>query len=63
MGRMFLFFPCLIVFYWVLDIVNFTLLGAVCFCILINTPELFFMSTVKLLGSSLIISVLVFNVC
>lgn len=39
-GLYFFFFACLLIFYWVPDIVNFTSLSAVYFYISINIPEL-----------------------
>lgn len=36
------FISCLLIFDWMLDIVNFTMVGALYFCILINILELYF---------------------
>lgn len=40
MGPIFLLFKCLMIFDWMLDIVNVALLGAGYFCIPINVHEL-----------------------
>lgn len=54
------FFACPVIFDWMLDTVNFTLLGTGYFCIPIYTYELY--SEVQLFGNTLILLCLAFKV-
>lgn len=59
----FLAFAILLIFYWVPDIVDFTLLRAKYCFVPTNTFEVLFCDILKLLGSSFIVSSFAFKTC